>query len=117
VVAGLAATGKFSTRIENNDGQVFEVRLAAVRDDGAEASGLYMIIRDTEAMVDGAMQQWTGPLYWVWAVWGFALVIAGVGLHVARCTRLPSRRERRRGMLLAAIVLAPRPPTTTAHRC
>jgi two-component system NtrC family sensor kinase len=46
VVAGLAATGKFSTRIENNDGQVFEIRLAAVRDDGAEASGLYMIIRE-----------------------------------------------------------------------
>jgi PAS domain S-box-containing protein len=42
----LASGGKFSSRLENRAGQVFEIRLAAVCPEDAELSGLYVIIRE-----------------------------------------------------------------------
>lgn len=66
-----------------------------------------LFVRNPESLVDGAIEQWAGPLYWVWAGWGLALVMVGVGLYVARSIQLISRCERRRGVLLAVAALAP----------
>jgi len=67
----------------------------------------HLFIRDTSSLVDGSAAQWAGPLYWVWTVWAFALVLAGVGLYLWRALRLVSGSERRRGVLLAATAFIP----------
>lgn len=42
----LAEGGDFETHVENRRGQVFEVRMAAVRIDGVATTGLYLTLRD-----------------------------------------------------------------------
>jgi PAS domain S-box-containing protein len=68
----------------------------------------HLVVREVsfEAMEAGG-RVWGGPIFWVFMVWTYALVLGGTLLYLRNARQMVATDERRRGVLLAAASVVP----------
>jgi PAS domain S-box-containing protein len=66
-----------------------------------------LFVRDPSMLIDGGPREWSGPIFWVWTAWAYALVLGGSLRYLAWSWRLVHNRARMRGALVCIASLLP----------
>jgi two-component system sensor histidine kinase HupT/HoxJ len=64
-------------------------------------------IADSSVLESAPPEAWAGPLFWVWAVWAYLLIVAATIIYLTWSFRLLSGPDRTRGLLLGSAASFP----------